>query len=255
MGRYTYGDSRTAADRLAVVANVFESTTRAFLARVVSEPPVLAVDLGCGPGHTTRLIHSELHPSRTVGYDQSAAFVELARRDALESVEFARHDVREIPFPSGPADLIFARLLLAHLKDPGEIVALWASQLAPGGILLLDEMEEPDVDDPALARYLELATGVVRSQGGELFVGRAIKAMADPPGTERVADELVPFLPEPARIALMCRMNLDVLRERGEIPADNPELDALSAELDAIVRGERRPATVWRMRQISFRRI
>ena len=54
--RYLYGDSDVAAERLGIVAGIFRETTRAFLEETVRERPALAIDLGCGPGHTTRLI-------------------------------------------------------------------------------------------------------------------------------------------------------------------------------------------------------
>ena len=62
---YTFGDDEVAARRLELLAHVYEPPTRALLARWA--PPVvgLAVDLGCGPGHTTRLLH-ELTRTRDV---------------------------------------------------------------------------------------------------------------------------------------------------------------------------------------------
>jgi hypothetical protein len=63
VGGYAFGDSTPAARRLALLAEVFEPTSRAFLDHVgtrLAGPPGLAVDLGCGPGHTTRLLSSVL---------------------------------------------------------------------------------------------------------------------------------------------------------------------------------------------------
>src|SRR6185312_14029331 len=95
----------------------------------------LAVDLGCGPGATTRLIHEVLRPVRTLGLDQSSAYVARAIADAPEGVGFSVHDARAVPFPEAPADLVYCRLLLAHLNRPSEVVARWATQVRPAGIL------------------------------------------------------------------------------------------------------------------------
>jgi len=77
--RYTYGESDAAAQRLALVAQTFESSTESFLRRVVTRPPELAVDLGCGPGFTTRLIARATGARRVVGLDRSDAFLRRAR--------------------------------------------------------------------------------------------------------------------------------------------------------------------------------
>ena len=165
--RYAYGDTVSAGDRLDLIARVFEPTTRRFLERAAPSSPGLALDLGCGPGNTTRLIADALQPERTVGLDRSGPFLERARRAAPPGVEFIEHDVFVTPFPLGPADVIFARLLLAHLPDRRGVVARWITQLAPGGVMLLDEIEEIRTDEPAFAEYLPIAIGVVeRSAAG-----------------------------------------------------------------------------------------
>src|SRR4051794_17612598 len=73
MARYAYGDSDLAAERLALVATVFEPTSREFVQAAAPRSPALAVDLGCGPGHTTRLLHEATGAARTLGLDASAS--------------------------------------------------------------------------------------------------------------------------------------------------------------------------------------
>ncbi len=53
---YLFQDTDLAARRLAVLAEVFAPASRAFLLDVVQSRPELALDLGCGPGYTTRLL-------------------------------------------------------------------------------------------------------------------------------------------------------------------------------------------------------
>src|SRR6187200_3180846 len=97
--RYTYGDTEVAADRLALVASIFEPTTRRLLVDAIRQPPWLAIDLGCGPGLTTRLLHEGTEARRNVGRDRSDAFLAPARTDAPDGVTFLVHDAREVPFP------------------------------------------------------------------------------------------------------------------------------------------------------------
>jgi hypothetical protein len=57
--------------------------------------------------------------------------------------------VRTVPFPTGgPSGLLFCRLLLSHHPDPAAALAAWATQLAPGGLLLVDEVERIHSVDP-----------------------------------------------------------------------------------------------------------
>jgi trans-aconitate 2-methyltransferase len=253
--RYLYGDSDVAADRLAIVAKVFELTTRAFLERCGPRGAALAVDLGCGPGYTTRLLHEVLRPLRTLGLDQSEAYVARAGIGAPEGVAFAVHDARAVPLPVSPADLVYCRLLLAHLNRPPDVVARWATQVRPGGALLLDELEDISSGDAAFTRYLDIAQAVVASEGSTLFAGPVLDAAGAPTGTEVVANDVVAFRADPRDLARICGMNLAVLRSGGQLPAEDPELDALAAELGAIAAGDRSPSSVWRVRQIALRRV
>jgi trans-aconitate 2-methyltransferase len=247
--RYAYGDSVAAGDRLDVVARVFEPTSRRFLERVAPHSPRLALDLGCGPGNTTRLIADTLRPQRTVGLERSRAFLDRARHAAPPATEFIEHDVFVTPFPLEPADVIFARLLLAHLPDRLGVVARWVTQLAPGGVLLLDEIEELRTDEPAFAEYLPIAIEVVERSGGRLLAGPELGVMSEPPESQRIWDDVVVLDATAAQVAPIFSMNLQVLAERGEI---EPHV-RLERDLAAIA--ERGGGSIeWRMRQIAFRR-
>jgi trans-aconitate 2-methyltransferase len=247
--RYAYGDSESAGDRLDLVARVFEPTSRRFLERAAPRRPRLALDLGCGPGNTTRLIADTLRPELTVGLDRSGPFLERAREGAPAHVEFLEHDVYITPFPVGPADLIYCRLVLAHLPYRPGVVGRWTTQLAPGGIMLLDEIEELQTDEPAFAEYLPLATGVVERSGGRLIAGPEMSVMPDPLGTQRISDDVVLLDAPTSDVARIFGMNLRVLAERGEIEP-RPELERALADV-----AEHGGGTItWRMRHLAFQR-
>lgn len=247
--RYAYGDSPSAGDRLDLVARVFEPTSRRFLERVAPRTPGLALDLGCGPGNTTRLIADALRPERTVGLDRSGPFLDRARRGAPPRMEFMEHDVFITPFPTEPADVVFARLLLAHLPDRPKVVARWTTQLAPGGVLLLDEIEELRTDEPAFAEYLPIVIEVVERSGGRLLAGPGLDGMSDPSGTQRIWNEVVALDATAAQVAPIFGMNLRVLAERGEVEP-RPRLERELARV-----AERGGGSIeWRTRQVAFRR-
>src|ERR1035438_4651045 len=113
MRRYTFGDDGPASDRLCLVATAYESASRSFLLANALPEPEVALDLGCGPAYTTELLNEVCRPTMLVGIDSSATFVAAARL-RLPDVRFEVHDVSRLPLPGAPADLIYARLLLAH---------------------------------------------------------------------------------------------------------------------------------------------
>src|ERR1700678_171599 len=148
---YAFGDTATAEQRLDIVASVFDTPSQAFLAAMVTEPPRLACDLGCGPGNTTRMISEVTGALRVAGLDASEAFVRSAA--ARGPGDFRVWEAGS-PLPLAGPDLIYARLLLAHLPGAPGLAATWASQLAPGGRLLLEEVERIDTGSPVFAEYL-----------------------------------------------------------------------------------------------------
>jgi SAM-dependent methyltransferase len=250
-GRYTFGDSEPAARRLAEVAALFEAPTRAFLGRVVGEPVGTAVDLGCGPGYTTELLGRCLRPRRLAGLDRFEAFLEQARR-RVPGADFHVHDVTAMPLPTGPADLLFARFLLTHLPLPGQVVVAWATQLAPGGLLLLDEVEWIRTRDRALAGYLRVVAAVLEARGHRLEVGAALDALPDPPGLERRTSRVAVHELDPARAAAVFRSNLSVWRH----DPDARELagTAVLDRLDRDLAGQRTAPITWGLRQIAWAR-
>ena len=275
MAGYAFGDTPLAARRLGLLAEVFEPTSRALLADAAGwlgegtarpgeaggrpgrrEPLELAVDLGCGPGHTTRLLVSVLRPRRTLGLDLSAYFVAQAAEDPPPGADFAVHDVTAVPFPCPPAGLLFCRFLLGHLADPAAALAAWATQLAPGGLLLVDEVERIRTDQPALRGYLEVAAALLAARGHALEIGPRLQRLPDPPGLARRSDRAVPLAPPAARAAAMFAQNLAVWREEAVRcgVAAGTELDRLAAGLAAVAAGEEEGTIAWELRQQAFQR-
>ena len=259
MAGYAFGDSALAARRLGLLARVFEPTSRSFLAAAVhlaGSPVELAVDLGCGPGHTTRLLVSVLRPRRTVGLDQSAFFVGLAAEDPPPGASFAVHDVTAVPFPCPPAGLLYCRFLLGHLADPAGTLAGWATQLTPGGLLLVDEVERIRTGQPALGGYLEVASALLAARGHALEIGPRLHRLPDPPGLARRLDRAAPLLPPAARAAEMFAQNLAVWRDEAVRcgVATGADLDRLAVGLAEVAAGRVEGTIAWELRQLVLQR-
>lgn len=255
---YTFGDTTAAARRLGLVAAIFDPSSRELLRQAGGgrDRPDLAVDLGCGPGHTTRLLVETLRPRRAVGLDRADTFLDLARANVPDPAGFAAHDVTRAPFPVGPADLLYCRFLLSHLTGHERLLATWATQLRPGGLLVLDEVDWIRTEDPALAAYLDAVTAVMGRQGHVLEVGQALDALPDPAGLHRHASDVRVLTPPADQAARMFGLNLTVwgAGEAAQALVGQAELDRIAAELDALGRGDRAAGITWGMRGIVYER-
>ena len=251
--RYAFGDSDAAAERLGLLAEVFESPSRRLLEKLPVEELALVLDLGCGPGFSTALLAEILHPARLSGLDLSEAFLARARRSGLRA-EWHRQDLTA-PLEHGPADLIYARLVLAHLHGAGRIVQDWMGHVAPGGWLVLEEDDDILTDDPWLARYETMASGLVTARGGNLYVGSRLATLDF--GQAEVVVNATYEHPVPAPVAArLFRMNFGVWRRDplvlGRYPSE--ELERLGQELERIEAGDAASEVIFRIRQLAVRR-
>jgi SAM-dependent methyltransferase len=251
---YTFGDSDLAARRLELVGATFEETTRRFIAAAAPAEPALAVDLGSGPGHTTVLLRETLLPSLTVAVDFSPAYVEqtAARVGDAAAVEVIEADVLDLPEQIDGADVIFARMLLTHLRRPLDAIELWRRRLAPGGVLLLEEVESIETDEPALAHYLDLQREMLAANENQLEIGYELDAGLAANPALRIST-VAGLEPSAGVAARMFGMNFGTWRERPEVTAaHNPEeLDAVAAGLGRVATAPEDAAPItWRMRQI-----
>ena len=239
---YAFRDSDTAAARLELVGELFEPTTRAFLSELGRRDVELALDLGCGPGHATRLIAEELAPRRLVGVDTSSRFLEVAG----VAFETLAHDVAETPFPLAPADLLFCRFLLSHVGEPARALAGWVDALAPGGRILLEEVEWIRTADRAFGLYLATVRTLLAARGHRLEIGPLLDRVDPPTGLRRRASRVVTISPDADRVAWMFLLNL---RAWSDDPLLAPET---VAELEAGLAGGPHGPITWGLRQIAW---
>jgi SAM-dependent methyltransferase len=238
--RYTFGDTPVAADRLALLAATYEPSSARLLRMCGSLAPRRAIDLGCGPGHSTRLLHALVAPAATIGIDASAGHVARARASAPPGIEYAVHDVTVAPLPGETLpDFLYCRFLLTHLRDPARVLRRWAVAAAEQGSLVIEETADMSSPDPAFGLYYRLVGALQRHYGQQLAIGRALDgALVGSGWNVEISAVRELSLPAP-RMALLHRLNLATWRQdpyaRATFAA--PLLDELAAALDAIASG------------------
>jgi trans-aconitate 2-methyltransferase len=254
---YTFGDSALAAERLALVARVFDEPSRTFWRSFAPGVPRLALDLGCGPGHTTRALAQSVDAAQTVGIDSSAEFLAAAEAATTPGVRFLRHDVTALPFPLEAADLVVCRFLFSHLREPARVLAAWAALLAPGGRLLVEEVDSISTDCPVFRRYLALVAATLEGQGHALYVGPTLDRAGAPAGLERLGSRVVGHRVATVDAARMFGMNLDALGRNPIAKEREGEggLVALARELRSLALSPGEPfENRWGLRQLAFQR-
>src|SRR6185436_2630784 len=75
-----------------------------------------AVDLGCGTGELTRILHERTGAAETLGVDRSRAMLEKSAAAAGGGLRFECADLR-VPLAPGRWDLIFSNAALHWLPD------------------------------------------------------------------------------------------------------------------------------------------
>ncbi len=255
MNRYSFRDTGLAEARLALLAEAFEPEMRVLLATLPKRPVRLALDLGCGPGFTTRLLMDVLQPRRIVGVDLSRSFVRSART-GFPDLEFVEHDVTQTPFPVRSPDFILARLVLAHLPDPAGVLAAWANELAPRGLVAVAEVETIKTEHPVFSTYLSVVERLIADSGGELYLGPCLHGAADPTDLRRLSSEVYRLPVSTGAAASMFSMNLAAWRTDRFVVANTDErfLDRLATRLEQLRRSASMDRIEWGVRHLVYER-
>lgn len=256
-GGYAYGEDEVARERLAVLASMFHRSSATFLERFAREMPSLVLDLGCGPGYTTRLLRETLPgAAMIVGVDSSTASIAAARTLGSRGVQFETGDVTGATLPGAPADMIYSRFLLIHLPDAHQMVARWSTQLRPGGCLALEEVEDITADDPLFTKFLEVAKTPLTGLRADAFVGRELAAMPAPAVTSIELSETATIRPRTRDVFRMLHLNLPALSSNPKVLArfGSSELADFADELASRMDEDTDGTITYTMRQISIRR-
>lgn len=114
------------------------------LARIALNDVSSIVDLGCGPGNSTALLHQRWPSAQIVGVDNSPAMLEQARV-AVPECRFIEADIQRFR-PEHALNLIYANASLQWVPDHYELLPHLVSLLALNGVLAIqmpDNQQEP----------------------------------------------------------------------------------------------------------------
>ncbi len=106
------------------------------LALVQPRAGMRVVDLGCGTGELTRIVHERLAGRDTLGIDSAETMLAASREFAAPGLRFTRADIGDFD-ASAAFDLIFSNAALHWIDDHRGLFARLTRALAEGGQLAI----------------------------------------------------------------------------------------------------------------------
>ena len=91
-----------------------------------------AIDLGCGTGELTKVMHETVGAKATVGLDNSETMLERSNEHAGDGLTFKLGTVLRFR-PRKPYDLVFSNAALQWVDDHEDLFPRLAAAVAPGG--------------------------------------------------------------------------------------------------------------------------
>jgi trans-aconitate 2-methyltransferase len=118
--------------------------------RIAVERPATVIDLGCGPGNSTRVLRQRWPEAHVVGLDSSPEMIDAARAD--EPLEEWVVSGIEDWTPSAGFDVVFSNAALQWLPDHCALIERLFRAVAPGGAL---GFQIPSADFAAVRRLIQ----------------------------------------------------------------------------------------------------
>lgn len=135
---YAYdNDEPTASELLHALGSTLDAFTTARLIEAGVVPGARCLEVGAGAGTIAVWLAEQAGPTGTV----IATDLKPQHVPAHEHLTVLRHNVVTEPLPEGPFDVIHVRAVLQHLPQRREVLAKLAAALAPGGALVVEELE------------------------------------------------------------------------------------------------------------------
>lgn len=198
---YVFDRTPREYERLRWQARMWEPDTAALLDRAALRPGGICLDVGCGPGETMRLMAERVGPTGLVlGMDVDPGLggdaVDRLHAAGHRQCHFIRADIESeagaamLPVGTG-FDLVFARVVLIHLHDPVAALRRMWGWTAPGGSLVVQELNlrtlgiDPSLD--VVSTWLRVFAGL----GQSLDMGHRLPGLFAAAGIGEPDDTLV----------------------------------------------------------------
>jgi SAM-dependent methyltransferase len=178
-------------ERLRLIACIMRPMTLALLERAGLRKGMNCLDVGCGGGDVSLELARVVGPEGcVVGVDLDEVKLETARAEAAvaghANVEFQVADVAAGALPRPGFDLVHARFLLTHLRDPGRALRRLVDLLGPGGLLVVEDIDYrghfSHPPSAAFEAYVALYRRTARARGADPDIGPRLPGLLEEAG-------------------------------------------------------------------------
>lgn len=138
-GDHLFAHARSGeAERLAALAAALDRSTFQWLERLPLHKNARCLDIGTGLGTVAAWLAGRCPDGRVVATDRNTGLLPPAAERTWEALG---HDVTTGDFPEGSFDLIHVRWVFSHLPDREAVLAKVVRWLAPGGWILVQDLD------------------------------------------------------------------------------------------------------------------
>ncbi|MDI9216419.1 class I SAM-dependent methyltransferase [Clostridium tertium] len=134
------------------------------------------LDLGCGPGGTTKIINKFNPDGEIVAMDREDRFINHAKKLGLKNTTFIKGDCFKLPFDDNEFDCCFSRFVFQHLSNPKDALNELIRVTKPNGIIGVYEWDEGLTcmypEPKYYKKYISSESTRRRFTSGDIFLGR-----------------------------------------------------------------------------------
>ena len=209
-------------ERLRLLARVMRPTTEALFERAGVREGLRCLDVGCGGGDVSFDLARRVGPKgRVVGIDLDEVKLAAARAEAaaagLANVEFRAVDIVAGNLPQPGFDLVYARFLLTHLREPQPAVERLCGLLAPGGLMIVEDIDfSGSFSHPpswAFAAYVDLYRRAALARGVHPDIGPCLPGMLESSGLRPAEMHVVQPASPRGEVKLLSAATMEAIAE------------------------------------------
>lgn len=185
--------------RLNVLSDVLYAYTKTLLEKQGVADGVSFFDVGCGGGNVAGMVAEMVGAKGSVtAVDFDESIIALAENDRVaagrQNMRFEVMSAYDLSF-SGEFDVVYARFLLSHVKEPGKVLQLMRQALKPGGKIIIEDVQfSGHFCYPACAafdEYLRLYAAAARNNGADPEIGPGLPSLLQGAGLQHIDFDLI----------------------------------------------------------------